>query len=576
MSGRDELASILSRIDRRGYRAYKDIAGAYDLGGVLLFVDHVQGDPFAAPSRLRLRVSTSDAEIDPTLHARRARRVAFEDFLARVARREIADVCRGGRGSGRSGEVRIDAGGQEVLERTAVRVTDEFAELRITAGLPAAGRSVLGREAEALLCDDLPEVARRTLFAAAYGHDAAIAFVNTVENQAHLRGQLKAAGLVAFVADGSILPRHSGANDRPLRGAVPFTAPDALAVELELRHPPEKIRGLGVRRGVTLIVGGGYHGKSTLLAALERGVYDHIPEDGRELVVTDPTAVKIRAEDGRRIESVDISPFITALPHAKDTTCFCTEDASGSTSQAASIVEAIEVGAEVLLLDEDTSATNFMVRDARMQALVHVDKEPITPFVDRVRELYETLGVSTVLVMGGSGDYFDHADTVIQMDAYTPRDVTARAKAIAADHATNRQREAKSTLGAPRPRAVEWATLSAARNRRDVKIDVRAVDRLQFGTTELDLGGLEQLVDESQTRAVGYALVLMKRSIEAGSLVEALDVLDTWFDARGLDDLDPFHRKNHHPGHFARPRRFEIAGALDRLRSVRLTPRGSP
>ncbi len=569
------LESELRRIDRRGYRAYKDIAGAYDLGDVVLFIDHVQGDPFAAPSKLRLRVDTQRAGIDPALFDNRARRVALEDYLARVARRVIHDVCRGARGSGKSGAVGIDAGGQEVLERTAAVVTEDFVELRITAGLPAAGRSVLAREAIALLLDDLPAVARLSLYADELGAAEARRFVDTVEDQAHLRAQLAERGLVAFVADGSILPRASGASDRPLSGkdVVPFVAPDSLAVELEGLHPPGPVRGLGVRRGVTLIVGGGYHGKSTLLSALQRGVYDHVPGDGRERVVTDARSVKIRAEDGRRIASVDISPFIGALPQGRTTTSFTTDDASGSTSQAASIVEAIEVGATTLLLDEDTSATNFMVRDARMQALVHRDDEPITPFVDRVRELFDALGVSTVLVMGGSGDYFDQADTVIQMDAYAPRDVTARAHAIAEAHATARQREVRAPLTAPHPREIERRTISAARGKRDVKIDVRAVDRLTFGTTDVDLGGVEQLVDPSQTRAVGYALEALRRDLEDGTLAEALDRLEARFDEDGLDLLDPFVRAGRHPGHFARPRRFEIAAALNRLRSARLVSR---
>ncbi|MEQ8278733.1 MAG: ABC-ATPase domain-containing protein [Deltaproteobacteria bacterium] len=570
------LESELRRIDRRGYRAYKDIAGAYDLGEVQLFIDHVQGDPFAAPSKLRLRVDTQRAGVDPALFANRVRRVAFEDFLARVARTVIHDVCRGRRGSGKSGAVGIDAGGQEVLERTAACVTDDFVELRITAGLPAAGRSVLAREAIALLLDDLPAVARLSLFADEYGAYDAERFVDTVEDQAHLRGQLAERGLVAFVADGAILPRASGASDRPLSGpdVVPFVAPESLAVELEGLHPPGPVRGLGVPRGVTLIVGGGYHGKSTLLSAIQRGVYDHVPDDGRERVVTDHDAVKIRAEDGRHISSVDISPFIGALPGGRTTTAFSTDDASGSTSQAASIVEAIEVGATTLLLDEDTSATNFMVRDARMQALVHADREPITPFVDRVRELYETLGVSTVLVMGGSGDYFDQANTVVQMDAYRPKDVTAEAHAIAEAHPTGRRRENDAPLVAPRRRGIERRTINAARGKRDVKIDVRAVDRLTFGTTEIDLGGVEQLVDTSQTRAVGYALEDLRRDLEDDALAEALTRQQARFDADGLDGLDPFVRAGRHPGHFARPRRFEIAAAINRLRSARLVSVG--
>ena len=191
-----------------------------------------------------------------------------------------------------------------------------------------------------------------------------------------------------------------------------------------------EITGMGIRKGVTLIVGGGYHGKSTLLNALEYGIYNHIPDDGREFVVTNADAVKIRAEDGRSIQSLNIDPFISNLPFDQDTTEFSTANASGSTSQAANILEALEVGASTLLLDEDTLATNFMIRDIRMKTLIAKEKEPITPFVEHVRSLYEEKGISTVIVMGGSGDYFSLADVVIGMIEYSPHDLTSQAHQI--------------------------------------------------------------------------------------------------------------------------------------------------
>ena len=157
---------------------------------------------------------------------------------------------------------------------------------------------------------------------------------------------------------------------------------------------------------------------------MELGIYSHIPGDGREYVATDPKAVKIRAEDGRFVEKVNISPFIKSLPLLRDTLRFSTDNASGSTSQAANIMEALEMGARVLLIDEDTSATNFMIRDRRMQELVQKAHEPITPFIDKVRQLYQDQRVSTILVMGGSGDYFEAADTVIWMNNYRPFAVT--------------------------------------------------------------------------------------------------------------------------------------------------------
>ncbi len=579
----DDLRGTLRRIDGRGYKAYKDIRGAYDLGDLLLYVDHVQGDPFAAPSKLRLRVPARVAGLPPGLFAGRVRRVALEDFLARQAARVVRRGEGRRRGSGKSGLVLIDAGGQQVLERTAARVTGEFVELRLQAGLPAAGRRVLGREAEALLCQELPRVAAAALHWSALPGGEAQTFVDCVDNQEHLRGQLAEHDLVAFVGDGAILPRESGASDRPLaKEAVPFRSPESLRVTLPLAHPvdtPEgrrdTIPGMGIRRGVTLVVGGGYHGKSTLLKALERAVYPHVPSDGREWVVSDARLVKIRAEDGRRVEQVDIAAFIGDLPQGRSTEAFSSEDASGSTSQAANIVEAVEAGASGLLLDEDTSATNCMIRDARMQALVHPEDEPITPFLDRVRELSERHDVSTVLVMGGSGDYFDVADTVITMREFLPVESTDEAKEIAARVSTGRRSEAREPFSELTPRLPQADSFDPSRGRREVKIDAKALDLVVFGSEAIDLRCVEQLVDLSQTRAVGHALHLAATRFMDGRtpLREVVDRLEAFFDAEGLDALDPFHRGEHHPGNFARPRGLEVAAAINRLRSVRMRQR---
>lgn len=574
----EDLRRILQRIDGRGYKAYKDIAGAFAFPGWTLYVDHVQGDPFATPSKMRLRVAQSAAALPAALCANRVRRRAFEDFLARQVREALRRTGgAGGRGSGKSGLMLIDAGHQEVLERTAVVIERDWVEARIQVGLPAAGRTVLGQQAEHMLCRELPQVVAQGLLWERLDGALAERFVSTVENQEHLRRQLLERGLVAFVADGSLLPRESGASDRPLEHCrtVAFRSPGSLRVELELPNPvggSTTIAGMGIPRGVTLIVGGGYHGKSTLLKAIERGVYCHVPGDGREYVVTTADAVKIRAEDGRRIEKVDIHPFIRNLPFGRSTRAFSSDDASGSTSQAANIVEALELGATTLLLDEDTSATNFMVRDARMQALVHKEDEPITPFVDRVRELSEALSVSTILVMGGSGDYFEAADTVIRMRDYLPEEVTSEAKEIARARPTRRAIESTEPLREARARIPLPESFDPSRGRREVKIHAPGVDQIVFGRDPIDLRGVDQLVDRSQTLAVGHAIHLAAERFMDGvaTLKEVVDRLDELFDESGLDVLAPFHRPEHHPGNFARPRRYEIGAGINRLRTVRM------
>jgi predicted ABC-class ATPase len=561
-----ELRSILHRIDGLGYKAYKEIEGRYELEGFVLSIDHVQGDPFAEPSRVRLFVPERTAQFPERLWANRSCRIGLADFLTRAVAETLRRAATRVRGSGTSGLILIDAPGQEVLERTSVIVHKGDLEVRLKVGLPAAGRTVLGKAAAEILLGQLPELIERALRYRAHASSEVERHVAANEDQDFLREKLKELGLVAFVANGSLLPRRSGVDDRPMprERAVLFQSPPSMEVEIELPHAGP-VRGMGIPSGVTLIVGGGYHGKSTLLRAIERGVYNHIPGDGRELVVTDPTAVKIRAEDGRRIEKVNISPFIGRLPFGKDTRSFSTDDASGSTSQAANIIEALEVGARVLLMDEDTCATNFMIRDHRMQELVAKEKEPITPFLDKVRQLYGELGVSTILAIGGSGEYFDVADRVIMMDEYRPRDVTAQAKAIAAKYKAERKAEGGERFGEITPRRPLPESINPSKGKRDVKLKAADRDEILFGAEEIDLSAVEQIVSRSQTRAIGHALVALKTRYLNGrrTLLEALEALERDLDREGLDLLTPYP-----VGDLARPRRYEIAAAVNRLRTL--------
>jgi len=570
MRSKEDLRRTLQRIDGRGYKAYKDIEGQYDFGPYRLAIDHTQGDPFAAPSRVRVLVPLRETGFAPDLWSRKPREVAFRDYLARAFHQAIRRHVKGRRGSGKSGLVEIDRGGQEILERTSVLIRDGWLEVRFVVGLPAAGRTVLGREAQAIFFEEIPRVVGRALFPRSLDEGALRRHVEVAEDQEALRDTLRELKLVAFVAEGAVLPRRSGVDDRPLtQGVVPVEVPFELEVTVELpnRGP---VRGMGIPEGVTLIVGGGFHGKSTLLKALERGVYNHIPGDGREYVVTDHGAVKIRAEDGRYIEQVDISPFIAGLPFGKDTCSFSTENASGSTSQAANIMEALEVGARVLLIDEDTSATNFMIRDERMQALVAKEKEPITPFVDKVRKLYTDLGVSTVLVMGGSGDYFEVASTVIMMDNYRPRCVTERAKEIARRYTSRRRDEGGETFGRVTPRAPLPESFDPSRGRREVKIEAKGLHHILYGTTSIDLSALEQLVDQSQTRALGAMIHRYATRYADGNrtLREGLELLMKEVEEGGLDCLLP-----HKVGNLAMPRVFELAGAINRMRTLKVRQR---
>ena len=561
----EQLKKKLRHIHRRGYKAYLELKGKYEFDEFTLFIDHVQGDPFASPSRVRVRVPHAVSGFTNELFLNEARRLGFEDFLRRQFFSSIARYGGGLKGTGKSGLIHIHGPGQEMVKTSAILATHEYIEARIFVGLPAQGRTILGTIAEQMFCAELPQIVHASLIQNSLDRTLLAKWMALAEDVEHIRQLLPQKGLIAFLRNGSILPRRSGIDQRPMNGAIPFRSPENLEVTFTTPNHGV-ISGMGIPEGVTLIVGGGYHGKSTLLRAIERGVYIHIPGDGREWVVTDPTAIKIRAEDGRRVEKVDISPFISDLPMGKSTQEFCTDDASGSTSQAANIVEALELGSRLLLIDEDTSATNFMIRDRRMQKLVRREKEPITPFIDQVRNVLEN-GVSTILVMGGAGDYLDVADLVLMMDTYVPRDVTSLASRIVQDYPTGRLPEAPGPFRSPIPRVPLPPSIDPTRGKKPVKIDAKSIHTILFGRIPIDLSSVEQLVDIGQTRAIGDAIHYLKEHHLDGrrSMIDAIELFHAALKTRGLDILSPSPR-----GDYVMPRPMELGFAINRLRSLKV------
>ena len=560
------LRSTLDRIDRKGYGAYKDLSGSHEFGPFALFVDRVQRDPFAPPSLIRIRTKANS--FDPALFENPVRRVAFEDFLTRSVESKIRGVVRGNRGSGGSGRVEIQHASQVVLPRTSMVVEPGYVEARMAVGLPARGRSVDARAAKTVLLEELPEVVREGLDPAPEGGvdaERARLHVETVEDADHLRGLLHGLGLVAFVADGAVLPRESGASDRPLRdGAVRFASPDEYRVEVELPNRGT-VSGMGVPEGVTLVAGGGFHGKSTLLSALSWGVYDHVPGDGRELVVARGDAVKVRAEDGRSVSGVDISAMIGDLPGGRSTEDFSTPNASGSTSQAANIAEAIEVGTSLLLVDEDTSATNFMIRDERMRELVR--REPISPFIDLVRPLHRSLGVSTVVVVGGVGDYLDVADRVILLEDYVPSDASPRSREVI-ERFPPRVPLTDRGVRPPRKRAIDASQIDLRRGKRQTARG-RGLHTIELGRERVDLSYLEQLAEPGQTEAMARVIGGWAAGGEIGEVGELVREDLASVSELGLDSLSIFQG---HPGEMSLPRAQELAAAVNRVRPLRAAP----
>lgn len=566
----EELQRELRSINRKSYPAYKGLKGAYQFPDYQLFIEHVQGDPFAAPSALRIFVPHSKAKFPERYYWDKCSKVALQDALLRRFAEISAKFCYQAKGSGKSGVIQVSHCGQEVLERTACEITKEGIHIRFFVGFPANGRTINSGELEKILFVYLPKCVEMSLYHRKVPERETEQVICLKEDQRIIREELKKRGLIAFVANGSILPRQSGNSDLPMKDAVPFQSPKSMEITIQLRHRGS-ITGMGIRKGITLIAGGGYHGKSTLLEALEKGVYDHIAGDGREFVITDDTAWKLRAEDGRKIKDVDISLFINHLPNGRNTRRFSTLDASGSTSQAANIIEAIEAKSQVLLIDEDTSATNFMVRDELMQRVIQKDKEPITPFLERARDLYEKAGISTILVVGSCGSYFYIADQIIQMDNYCPVDITEKTRKLLKEY-KKPDCEAKGFALPSEKRIISFGSSVVRRkNYRGTgmveeheKLKVMGRESLMLGKEQLDLRYLEQLADREQTQTLGYLLKYAKEQY-SGKTTDLTALMESLIRKLEKEGIGSVSGQKEIPAGMAMPRRQEIYACFNRF-----------
>jgi predicted ABC-class ATPase len=565
----EALRPQLRGLDGKDYAAYQSLRGRYALGPFELRLDRIPKDAYAPPGTgtFRLRAPWPATDLDDDLRSTATRSLALRDFIARRFASACRERAKGRRGTGNSGMITIAQPGVAVLDRSSVGLDGDHWEVRFFVGLPARGRAIDADLATAMLLEEVPVIARAALLPPALQPAEALHHVEAAEDAEALREQLAVHGLVAFLADGAILPRLSGVDSAPLPSppAVPLSSPPELRVTVELPHAG-RVTGMGIPEGVTVIVGGGFHGKTTLLRAIEEGIYDHAPGDGRELCVTDPAAVKVRAASGRHVAEIDISPYVRTLPDGTSTRRFTSENASGSTSQAASIAEALELDARVLLMDEDTSAANLMGRDARMQQLVPGDDEPLTGLVDHLPRLARH-GISTVLVSGANGAFLDVADTVIQLRRFTALDVTAKAREVARGHPSSRAAETTHTP-APARRVVEPNGLDPTGEHGTPKISAPFATRLLYGKEEVDLTDVEQLLERAQTLAIGAAIDHARRYLDGHRcLAELVARVMTDIETRGVSALD-----TPGAGDLAGFRPFELAATLNRLRALRIAP----
>lgn len=562
------LRSKLNRIDKNSYKLYKNIQGSYDFGEYKLTIDHVQADPFAPPSKITIAIKLTKTQFPKKLYDNSNKSKGFRDALARVVAKTIRRLTKSNRGTGNSGVFVITYGKQKILERNSIVIQGDELIVRLMVGLPAFGRRVAAIQATEMFFDELPAVIDECFYWAKLDSRYFNSFVHLIEKQEFIRKQLSAKKLICFIADAAILPRKSGVEDTPLQqDVVKFKSPKSLQVSMDLPDG-STITGMGVPQGVILITGGGFHGKSTLLNAIQTGIYNHIPGDGREFVVSSRDIVKVRAEDGRNVANVNISTFINNLPNGKSGVNFCTDNASGSTSQATNIMEAIEMGATTILMDEDSSAMNFLIRDKRMRKLIPSDKEPITPYIDMAQQLYNEIGLSTILVVGGSGDYIDVADTVIMLEDYKVLDVTDKAKAIAEKY---RYTDIHQTGGhiaishrIPLPKSI-----SASKGKREAKISVFDTGII-FGRNRIELSAWEHIDDRTQYNTIGDILYYALKCGYIDGKTKILDVMNKVLSDIEAYGLDVIWQKTPQRGwnYYCEVRAVDIAAALNRLRTL--------
>lgn len=556
------LYKKIKAISGKPYGNYKQLTQKkWDFGDFTLEFLHVQGDPYAPASRILCSAQLETLGWAQEFHNSAAKRKAFADFLHRTLQKKLSDRFGNSKPPVSIGEL-----GPEILLRNSVWLKDGAVEICLQVALPGERRIIEGEAALEILTSALPDILASSLYAGAETEAGAKAAIHNLEVHDALEAELENLGLAAFIPNGAVLPRESGISEKPLQNAVKFTAPKEL--EVTLNACGETLTGMGIPKGITLITGGAYHGKSTLLDALEKAAYPHVQGDGREWLAVGNGAVKVRSEDGRSVRHTDISALVRDLPGGKSTTDFDTLSASGSTSEAANLLEALEFGAKLILIDEDASAVNFLIRDERMRALIGDEREPLIPLIDRIREFKER-GVSFVIVAGACGDYLEVADQVILMANYKAEFATVKAKKICAERA--RPELEAANFGEASRNLTEFVTelkpsvkpLSA--QERQVKVKLNG-EKLQIGFLTADVSRISQFPDAETKIGAGLLLLNLLQNPEDKPALEAIAGKVQKIEQAGFKSLPQGMNRA-----ASLPRIQEIAAALLRLRDYKLS-----
>ena len=578
------LYQKIRSLQGKNYGLYKSLADkTWDFGDFVLEFLHVQGDPYAPASRVMIKSSLQMLGFPGEWGGSFERRLALSDYLYRRLSTLVHEKY-----PGKDAAVVFDSAGPEMLVRNALWVDNGELRACLQVRLPGDGRKIQAEDAAEILTMVLPDLVSSALYNSGESKPEGVEpellehYRVLAERKAILE-ELEKRNLVAFVPDGAVLPRASGLSELPMQGAVPFVAPVEMAVTLDVEG--RKIRGMGIPKGVTVITGGAFHGKSTLLQALTKAVYPHVPGDGREGVVISESAVRVGVEDGRSVRGTDLSQFVRDLPGGISTKSFTTASASGSTSEAANLMEAMEAGSDAFLIDEDSSAVNFLIRDVRVRKLLGDDREPLIPLTDRIRGIQ---GRSFILVAGACGDFLDLADNIIVMASYKAECARINGKNVAAGLAdgTAGADGAKIVPGLPafvEPQCRNFAEYvkpllpglrPASAVERQVKVKISGDTLLQIGFLVSDTSKAGALVDKQQRFGAGFMLLNLcqnaasnneetgEESPKPATIMERINVLCEKIKNVGFRNLPQGLSRE-----MSLPRAIDIACVLYRLRN---------
>jgi predicted ABC-class ATPase len=570
MRDKKEFFGLLKELDGQPIESYQQIVGDYDFTRYVIKCHPFRVKDAEILPLFSIRVPQTIAEIPSVLIESPIRRTALEDYLLRAFSAEVDKLASFDMTGLAKRNIVVTSPEQKILPRNTILVTGEYVELRVAIQLPlqqtlvdgVVTYAVDGVRMQEILFDELMESVVNSLLYCNMDAEDVELFVQSMDNADRLRQHLNASGQVAFLAEGSLLDRAELSDLPDYEHAVPLGLADGLGEPVDTPYAGT-VNGLVVPSGLTVILGEADGGRIELMDALAQGIYNHVNGDGREHCVTVPDAVEIISEPGRSVQNVDLSAFYREDVSKQH---FSSDWADSFDSQAASLMEALEAGSRVLLIDEQTSCPTFLGTDSRLDEVLGEPSH--ISLAARARQMVDELGIS--IVIAGSNlvaEYIPVADTVLQVSQSVVSDVTAVTKELDVSPAAVAPSIQLSSL-LSRLRWIMPSSIDPSIGHEDVFVKVDEDGLMQFGRIIMDAEDISQLVSLDQLRAIGLTFYYLKlRYVDEGySLREILDLVDRDISNEGLNAL-----ARDFCGNLARPRRYEVAAMLNRLPTFRVS-----